>query len=344
MGDEGKSVLISNATLMGNPSSLLGMGDDVTCTYQFRGDRFLNPQEDVPVKGGNWARYGWAWSDLLPKRNVGLYGHVVKFIATSPQTDFLQCPQSKTPSVNSRDFVQCAIDVDAERPQTYYKIEYWQFFGYNGDGKPSNFGDHEADWTTVQVIIDAQTLQLIQIHHFFHGYRAGFDLRRFPSYVEQQNGSVREYHGSNWGKGVQLTWYQGPVADRQNETGAMAAQNNVVRVMQDRISGQFTHPVVYVEHGGHEFWPTEAWGYQDAPNHNGADMAHSYLTSAPPNLGEVEHPLTEVAEALLILRYNGHWGAYSNNNSPPQGPPLHNQWTWPASSSIRWLLPKNLGN
>ena len=64
----------------------------------------------------------------------------------------------------------------------------------------------------------------------------------------------------------------------------------------------------------------------------------------PPNLGEVEAPLSEVPEALIVLRYNGRWGAYGRKNDPPQGPALHNGWTWPGSSAIRWLLPKDLGN
>jgi hypothetical protein len=148
----------------------------------------------------------------------------------------------------------------------------------------------------------------------------------------------------NWAKGVSLTWYEGPVADNQNAEADRNAQNNVLRLMADPSTRQFTHPVVYVEHGGHEFWPTEAWSYQDAPSHSGNDAKHSYLAATPPNLGEVEHPFHEVPEDMLILRYNGHWGAFSRKNSPPQGPPLHSSWTWPAQSSVRWQLKKDLGD
>ena len=74
---------------------------------------------------------------------------------------------------------------------------------------------------------------------------------------------------------------------------------------------------MYVEHGAHEFWPTEAWAFDDAPNHDGDDADRSYLAAPPPNLGEVEAP-SEVAEARLVLHYNGRWGAFSHKNDPPQ--------------------------
>jgi hypothetical protein len=77
--------------------------------------------------------------------------------------------------------VLCSIDGSITPPAGYYKIEYWQFFGYNGVGKPFDIGDHEGDWTTVEVVVDASTLQIIQVHHFFHGHIAAYDLRKYPS-------------------------------------------------------------------------------------------------------------------------------------------------------------------
>jgi len=320
---------------------------------QFRPDRFLNPLESVP-QPGNWARHGWAWPDVLARRNVGLYGHVVPFRATQPQTDFLQCSRSRTPSDTNRDYVLCEIDLDPQNPKTYYKVEYWQFFGYNGVDKPFDLGDHEGDWTSVQVIVDAGTLAPVQVHHFMHGYRAGFDIQPRQCTINGtwgpcvytvtlEGGRVREYRGRNYSFPVDFYWHK--TRDNDNAASAMTAQNNVLRMMQDPVTGEYSHPVVYVEHGGHEFWPTERWSMQDSPNHNGADAAHSYLAAPPPNLGEVEAPLAETAEATIVLRYNGRWGAYSRQNDPPQGPALHNGWTWPASSSIRWLLlPQKMGN
>ena len=145
VGDEGKGVLIANSALSQNPNMLLSQGSSLLCdshtdtktcsaSMQFRKDRFLNPLADVPRQGGNWARHGWAWADVLARRNVGLYGHVVHFRATPPQTDFLQCSRSKTASDTDRDWVLCDIDLDPRNPRSYYKVEYWQFFGYNGVG------------------------------------------------------------------------------------------------------------------------------------------------------------------------------------------------------------------
>ena len=345
-GDEGKGVIVVNSILLNNPAAVLGKGTDLMTDKRFREDRFLNPLKDVPRKGGNWARYGYEWRDVLAKRNVGFYGHVVRFDVRQPQTDFLQCTRSKTPSNTNRDFVLCDLDVDQKKPKSYYKIEYWQFFGYNGVGKPFDFGDHEGDWTTVQVIVDVTTLEPVQVHHFAHGYRFGFDMQagRLRSTVDLNGGLVREYRGMYWSLPVEFWWHDTSQARANNVRSALSSQNNVLRMRRDATTGKYDHPVVYVEHGGHEFWPTEAWGFQDSPNHNGDDVEHSYLAAAPPNLGEVEYPLAEVPEATIVLRFNGRWGAYSRRNASPQGPALHNGWTWPSSSSIRWQLPKDLGN
>jgi hypothetical protein len=366
-GDEGKGVIIPNAVLNNDPLQLLSAGTNLIQNYRFQGDRYLNPLTDVPHPGGNWARYGYDWPEVMALRNVGLYGHVVPYRATPPQTDFLTCPPARSregawADLVSRDYVQCNIDIDPAAPRTYYKVEYWQFFGYNGVGKPFDLGEHEGDWTTVQVIVYAETMAPLQIFHFAHGYRIGFDLQSrpyareipapgmppvgpiYPDRVLLEDGLIAEYRGIHFGKEPQFTWWDTDPAHQQNDNSARSAQNNVVRMMRDPETGEYTHPVVYVEHGGHEFWPVAEWGYQDSPNHNGEDVEHSYLAAPPPNLGEVEAPLSEVPEAVLILHYNGRWGTYSRKNAPPQGPPLHNQWTWPANSSIRWLLPRDLGN
>lgn len=330
--------------LAADPSALLGQDSDVSEEKRFRrSDRYLNPLADVPSPGGDWARHGWAWDDVLGRRNVGLYGHVVPFRAVEPQTSPLRCPQSRSGTDSIEEWVLCAVDRGAETAQTWYKVEYWQFFGYSDSGQGFEIAHHEADWVTVQVLVDPATDELVQVHHFFHGRNASFDLRRNPGFVELEGGAVREHRGFNWGREVDFTWHEGPLARVKNELSAAHAQDNSVRLLKDPETGRFDHPVVYVENGAHEFWPTEAWSFQDAPNHDGDDDAHSYLAAAPPNLGEVEAPLAEVAEAPLILRYNGRWGAFSRKNDPPQGPALHDQWTWPASSSIRCLLDARLG-
>jgi hypothetical protein len=93
--------------------------------------------------------------------------------------------------------------------------------------------------------------------------------------------------------------------------------------------------VVYIEYGTHEYWPSEKWSYEYVPKHGGD--SYKYLTANPQNLGEVEHP--RINEAEIILRFNGYWGAYGNHNDPPPGPALHKTWVWPATSTLRCIIP-----
>ena len=339
-GEKGKGVLIRNSMLLSSPGAVLSDDNNITKNFEIRVNRFLSPMDSVP-QPGQWARHGWDWSDVMQRKNVGLYGHVVPIKLTTPQTDFVNC--RKPGDGVARDTVLCGIDGTSGRTDQYYKVEYWQFFGYNGVGKPFDLGDHEGDWCSVQVVVDAQTQSLVQVHHFFHGRIAAYDVRKFPNFVIIEGGNAREYRGPAFPMDVSATWHSGLIADAQNRQAHSRAQDNLVRIARDPGTGQFTHPVVYVERGGHEFWPTNAWGFQDSPEHNGDDAQHRYIAATPPNLGEVEHPLNETPDAHLILQYNGRWGAYSRKNSPPQGPALHDNWTWPVHSSVRWQLPTEMG-
>jgi hypothetical protein len=353
---EGNGVIVPNSILSQNPNALLSHGSDLTSAPpQYRkDDRFLDPVGENP-------RIGRSWPEVRASRKIGLFGHVVPFRAEPPFTDFLQCWKSKTENNNLNDNGLCGIDINPDAPKHYYKIEYWQFFGFN-EKKRVDFGDHEGDWATVQVIVHADTLQIAQIQHYAHGNRIGFDYR----FVSSQKGKgwddfedgqilIREYRGPNYGETVDFDWHDLPTAKAKQKWAERNAQNNVVQMTRDSVSGEYTHPVVYVENGGHEFWPTKAWTMADAQNHNGDDVENSYLAAPPVNLGEVEHPMAESPAANVVLRYNGRWGAWGGayagtgstgifTNDPPQGPPLHNGWTWPESSSIRRQLQKDLGN
>jgi hypothetical protein len=109
---------------------------------------------------------------------------------------------------------------------------------------------------------------------------------------------VVEDDGPNYGKNPPEISLGGSAPAEMN--------NNILRMYRDPDTGEFSHPVVYLEYGTHKYWPTDKWSYQWAPKHGG-DSSYQYLTGIPPNLGEVEHPLTE--EAPIILRSNGYWGA-----------------------------------
>jgi hypothetical protein len=133
------------------------------------------------------------------------------------------------------------------------------------------------------------------------------------------------------------------VIDASNGTSLAGTytSDNELLFYKDPITNEWSHPVVYVEKGSHEYYPTKAWFVSTCPNHDGD--GYSFLANTPPNLGEVEHPLTETPYSEIILQYSAKWGCSAGKfNSPPSGPSLHSEWTYPASSTIRWLL-KDLG-
>jgi hypothetical protein len=326
-GDESDAAILSNATLAANPFALLSahvQNHGRFCTQSPSGawtcdsdltknprqtEYAVNPLESVGNQGGDPGRHGDPdWSDIKTKGNVGLYGHVVP-----------------------------------DNAQHLIKIEYWQFFGYNNANQPASIADHEGDWTTVQLLFDPNTKKIVAVTMYAHGYEMRFDLGDIQPIQINDNGglSVAEYRGA----GYDIS----NINMRHLPTGPARMQQNLLRIYTGPNGNEF-HPVVYSEYGAHEFWPSEHWVFIEviggidyyAPSHNG--RSYSYLTATPPNLGEVEHPLAETPAASIILRYNGRWGAFSKRNGTPQGPPLHNQWLWPADSSIRWQLPQDLGN
>jgi hypothetical protein len=308
-GDENDTAIIDNAVLSSKPEALLFPLSDIT-SFSWRSSYYVNPLEEVNNVCGNPGRHGRDWDYILARRNVGLYGHVVR------------ASQAYRSGEIQRD----------DGTDGYYKIEYWQFFGYSSAHRVANIGDHEGDWTTVQVLYDPRLDSVVKVFHYAHGNEMVFDMATASAKLTTTAtwGRYEEYQGSNYGKTF-------------DDAGEIAS-NNAVRFYQDPNTNQYTHPVVYIENGSHEFWPTEKgvfYVYQlgvaigNAPPHGGTDVAHRYLTQSIPNLGEVEAETIATSEAEIVLRYNGSWGAFSRLNSPPPGPPLHTEWTWPANSVIR---------
>jgi len=132
-----------------------------------------------------------------------------------------------------------------------------------------------------------------------------------------------------------------PSTDIASKAGSAIKDNAYLRLFREDENSPFTHPVVYIENGSHEFWPTESGKVGTTiatetfftPLHNGDDRENSYFTDTPPNLGEVENPLPETNAAQVILQYNGYWGCYNLANPPPPGPTLHTEWTYPFNST-----------
>jgi hypothetical protein len=234
-------------------------------------------------------RSGPTWNDAKAYAS-GLYGHVV---------------------------------VDSEYAECY-KIEYWQYFGYNG---VDNYGgDHEGDWCTVQLWYNRNTKRIARSCHYAHGDKMCFDLTRT---VNRRQIIV---------DGIKMIEYKGPRYKMGTDTKSF--QNDTVRFYIDQEGDE--HVVVYIERDSHEFWPTERGSFPYVNEHNG--KGPSYLTAYDPrrplNLGEVENPLSE--EAKIILWFNGYWGCFHHiGNFPPPGPALHKGWTWPEASTLHKQIPVN---
>jgi hypothetical protein len=318
------NTVISKQALGANPSLLLSISKNGQLSnvinYPQRANFYINTNN-------NDGRPGNPWSDVLASRNTGLYGHVTPI-----------CLQSSE-QYNRANVITAA---NCETLNLFYKIEYWQFFAFNSNDAFANAGDHEGDWDTVQIIfrpISGLPLgqdQISTVLYYAHGKEMAFDKSsQIGASPPLENGTIQELYGNK---------INDPVPDLNSSGAEAAARNHVLRLFKDPSTGRFTHPVVYVERGGHEFWPSSSWGFIGAQKHGGDDTAHSYLTTTPPNLGEVEHPLNEYPLANEIMRYNGYWGAYSVsispwiNTTPPPGPSLHYEWTWPWTSNIRPIL------
>lgn len=273
--------------------------------------------------------HGMPWQNVRGDKNIvlnGFYGHVVPIRLQNP---------------GNYSFFDSANNYNGN---IYYKIEYWQFFAFNSDGMPGNIGDHEADWCSVQILFDPLNDKIISVFDFAHGFCFAYHMSQTTTTVDRTNadGNLREYQGINYTTKIDLKEHN--ILDFNTHKGdSLKAQNNVVRMFQDPDTKEFVHPIVYIEHGSHEFFPSEYWNFYGAPNHKGDDADHTFLTPTPPNLGEVEHPLNETSGATIILQYDGFWGAYNHDNTPPMGPALHQEFQWPGTSSIRWLLPSYLG-
>ena len=219
-----------------------------------------------------------------------------------------------------------------------YKIEYWQFFAFNNQNisvlGDDSIGDHEGDWTSVQLWFDREQHRLAEIRYLVHGRAITFAI---PPSAPTCTDCALELHGANYNAKPDNFFTQ------QAEYS-----NNSAEFYID--AHKYKHVVVYIEQGAHEFWPG-AWGYARVTfgpfgfslnPHQGAGP--NYLVPAPAdrllNMGEVDAPLTN--EGKLILPFNGFWGStntkelieFGPSRRSPVGPALHCSWKWPDGSSI----------
>ena len=223
-----------------------------------RTDYFINPDEA--------GRRGVDWSVARRSRRTGLYGHVVPIHLDAAAT----YDRSQPPAA-----------AGAGRT-LFYKVEYWQFFGYSSNGKPLDIGDHEGDWTTVQLIVRpgkpaiGTPPQLMSVFFYAHGKEMAFDLASKTEEVLMDNGTVKE--------SARLPVQRArPRPGRRGSRGE--GPNHVLRLRVDPETGGFTHPIVFVEHGSHEFWPSPFWDFPYAQKQGGDDEEKSAPRRAAPQPG-----------------------------------------------------------
>src|SRR5262249_28408065 len=196
--DERSSPFIDNNALTADPTAVLRTADkkpdcskdlehcssDITIkkakTYWYR-----NPLNRVHGLSGDPGRHGEPWGEVMSKRNVGLYGHVVPVKVVDPL-----------------DFRQAHVPSNADQGQIYYKIEYWQFFGVNFANQSLGAADHEGDWTTVQLLCEPGTDKIISVFHYAHGFEFRFDMSATKSTALLNDGGIKEFKGPNYGKDV----------------------------------------------------------------------------------------------------------------------------------------------
>ena len=222
-----------------------------------------------------------------------------------------------------------------------YKLEYWGYYGFNNQdiGVPGYrvFGDHEGDWTGVQVWFDRTEQRVAQILYLIHGRRVSFTLTP----------AMGKTTGASCFVSVKGPKYNPNPGNLFDDNERAQYDDNQAELWID-ASG-FKHVVVYVENGGHESWPG-AWGHADIdagpftlahpnPHHgDGTSLLLPVPAGRPLNIGEVEKPLTK--DGAIILQYNGYWGSTNANDfgirvrkSPP-GPASHCEWKFPNRGAL----------
>jgi hypothetical protein len=204
---------------------------------------------------------------------------------------------------------------------TAYKIEYWQFYAFNPvpgqvecwivSGPAKGSDAHEGDWEGVELVVGVDKRTIYRVRHNIHSTDVVFELTAQPG---PPVGGFAELRGTGVQGSLDL------FVNRDSEARHSA------RVQFFCNADGCTHPVAFIEHGGHASWPTEDWFWPGVLNHDG-NSSHQYLVATPVNLGEVSQPNPDCPTCALVVGFNGHWGACGAD--PPSGPPLKGSWGKP---------------
>ncbi len=298
-GDENSTPAVGNDVLSANPAGIItstaAAGFSNFQAQRCKTNYFINPANDY--RSGFFNGDGTDWPQLVNAGGLGQYGHV------------------------ARDPDQLNL----------YRIEYWQFYGYNRvDVKTSGVvvnaqvEEHEGDWEVITVVVDSMSplTYPVAVVHYVHGDPIKFSSisaalkRQYTSGQPAAPAAAYELGSIDIGQRLLLhgaRWDQVSASLDAHDDGDLAKmQDSVLELYCAPVPNQpldCTHPVVYVEWGTHASWPTPKWGFIGAPSHNGAGTYH-YLAAPPPNLGEDLNPRATTSGAQVVLNFNGHWGAF----------------------------------
>ncbi len=207
-----------------------------------------------------------------------------------------------------------------------YKIEYWQFFPYS----KTTDGGIEGDWKALELWYDPATRMLEKICYPVAGKKLCMDLTRSRPVALGEG--IYEYQGSNYSAAP------APISTTSTERYPAAYQNNAVRFY--RASDGTMHPLIYLQRGSHDFWPTPSGSVAgERPKHAGKGAA--YLTKPDArriNLGELSHPRPDMADPqAIVLRYAGSWGRNTFRTMRRSfGPPLQCDWQLAPGETSEW--------
>jgi hypothetical protein len=348
---------LAQSALSNTPLAILNPTNAPSTQRQFGNITAFQPSLPVNlyVVPSSGIEHGADWTTVMQRQNVGLYGHVSVVDLGTPKS-LNELPASLWDRYHCAGSGACAAQI--------IKIEYWQFFGYSDDDNSLSQANHGGDWCSVQLYIDAswwnanlKDRAILNVYHDLHGKEVGFDMGTVqqssqltvPNRAANTKGATyraTELHGPNYGQPVNFSvkvlgiWE--PPGGPDQATELAHAQNNTLQLAaQESAVLSFQHPVVYVEWGGHEFWPTPDWTIYEAAKHNGAGQ-YSYFGSAPVDLtidlvrgsGGLAGLVSPIpVDVALVTEFAGYWGGANSYNGPPQGPPLHNGWYWDLDPS-----------
>jgi hypothetical protein len=135
---------------------------------------------DYHLSPNDEGRHGNTWREIHINNSIGLYGHVVPLMLNNA-TDYVRQSQYKGCPASGK---------------LFYKIEYWQFFGFNNEEQIGGVGNHEGDWGTVQLLVDAETEKISMVFHYAHGTEIRFNMSAALTDVlttDQHGLTVREF-------------------------------------------------------------------------------------------------------------------------------------------------------